>query len=263
MKDLLIGNTSQLSHYFESSNEIVKISSRDNVSQYSKQEWDSVYLCFGESRKFIKDSYLYKKINQDLTLNYINLFQNQAKKIIVFATCELWNMYSGAIDLTTTMAHWDTEYLQSKRELVETIKQNKYTNVVIVYPFNFNSINRNDNFLFGKIFESIIYKKQIVVGNTYFYRDMISPKFLVDTILKAENDIIVGSGRLTFVNDFIRDIYKNFGLNYESFVKEDLTEYKEYNKNNEYYLKSKKYLYSYDELLKFTLEDIEKKRNSL
>jgi nucleoside-diphosphate-sugar epimerase len=125
-----------------------------------------------------------------------------------------------------------------------------------MFPFNFNSIHRNINFLFGKIFNSIIEKKKIEIGNTYFYRDIIHPKFVVKNSIQANENQIIGSGRMIFVNDFIRDLYKYYGLDYSEFIYENFDKFNEYEKNNEYYLKSENCLLDYKELLDLTIEDI-------
>jgi len=45
-------------------------------------------------------------------------------------------------------SYYSTPYLESKFRLTEQITKNPndYHNVIILYPFNFNSIFRNDNF---------------------------------------------------------------------------------------------------------------------
>jgi hypothetical protein len=55
MNNLIIGDTSQLSYYFP--NDYVRISSRNiNYNLLTDKNWDRVFLCFGESRKYIKDT---------------------------------------------------------------------------------------------------------------------------------------------------------------------------------------------------------------
>ena len=256
MNNLVIGNTSQLSYYFPES--YIKISSRNIDFNFLKsKEWDSVYFCFGESKKFSIDYNQHDYVNFHLTLDIINQLTKNSKKIVIFSTCELWNKYNGQISLDLPFSFYETIYTKSKFKITdEVLKKEKYSNVKIVYPFNFNSIYRSNDFLFGKIFDSIINKKQIEVGDTYFYRDIIHPKFVVEKAIECENHVIVGSGRLTFVNDFIRDLYKNFSMDYDEFVTEKLSNYFEYEKRNEYYLKSKKNYFSYKDLINFTISDI-------
>ena len=100
------------------------------------------------------------------------------------------------------------------------IKQN-YNNVIILYPFNFNSPYRKQGFLFNKIFDSLINNKKIEIGDTYFYRDIIHPKYVVERSILCENDELVGSGRLIHINDFIRTLYKQLNMNYDDYVNEN------------------------------------------
>lgn len=259
MSNLVIGNTSQLSKYFP--DDFIRISSRNiDYELLSQVKWNVVYICVGESRKFLNDIKIYDEVNFYLTLEIIEKFKNISRKIIIYSTCELWNRYSGSISLKKEFDFHNTPYLQSKYKITQHILNNKskFENVIILYPFNFNSIERKSDFLFGKIFNSILDKKIIEIGDTYFYRDLIHPKFVVNQSITAEEDMIIGSGRLTFVNDFIRDLYKNFGMNYEDFVKENFENYKEYKFRTEYYLESRNSLYTYNQLIEDTCNDIKK-----
>jgi nucleoside-diphosphate-sugar epimerase len=260
MKNLVIGNTSQLSHYFPKEN-FDYISSRNIDYNYINKEWDRVYMCFGESRKFINDIKIYDEINFNFTINLIDFLKNKSKNIIVYSTCELWNQYSGPIDINKNFNFYSTPYLSSKHKLTKYIFDNKeeYYNVFVMFPFNFNSIYRNQNFLFGKIFNSIIQKKPIEIGNTYFYRDIVHPKFVVQESINATRHKIIGSGRMIFVNDFIRDLYDFFNMNYEDYIFESFEKFNEYEKTNEYYLKSQISLLKYKDLLNLTIEDIKTK----
>lgn len=257
MKNLVIGNTSQISYYFPKEN-FEFISSRNVDYKLLNKEYNRVFLCFGESRKFIDNNKIYDEVNYDLTIDLINKLKNKSQKIVVYSTCELWNKYSGQISLNSDFNFFETNYLNSKFKLTNHIISNKneFENVIIMFPFNFNSIHRNVNFLFGKIFNSIIEKKKIEIGNTYFYRDIIHPKFVVENSIQANENQIIGSGRMIFVNDFIRDLYKHYGLDYSEFIYENFDKFNEYEKNNEYYLKSENCLLSYKELLDLTIEDI-------
>jgi len=261
MNSLVIGNTSQLSHYFP--NDYIKISSRNiDYNFILSQRWEKVFLCFGESRKYIDDINIHDEVNFYLTLEVIDKLKNNTNNIIIYSSCELWNQYDGKIDINKTYNFYSTPYLQSKYKVTKYINQNKktYDNVIIIYPFNFNSIYRTNNFLFGKIFDSIKNKKIIEIGDTYFYRDMIHPTFVVNESINATEDKLVGSGRLTFVNDFIRDLYSKFDMNYDDYVNENTKIFKEYDIRKEYYLDSKVCLYSYDSLITDTINDIKKNR---
>jgi nucleoside-diphosphate-sugar epimerase len=260
MENLVIGNTSQLSYYFP--NDYIKVSSRNiNYDLLINKKWDRVFICIGESRKFINNQELYDKINVDLTLDLIEKFRKISQKIIIYSTCELWNKYDGQINLNMDYNFYKSFYITSKDKINRIIMSDKekYNNVVVLYPFNFNSIFRTEDFLFGKIFNSILNKTKIEIGDTYFYRDLVHPKYVVERSINANSHEIVGSGRLTFVNDFIRDLYKHYGLIYENFVIENKINFKQYEKRKEYYLETKICQYTYSELLTDTINDINKK----
>ena len=95
--------------------------------------------------------------------------------------------------------------------------------------------------------------KKITIGNTYFYRELLHPKFVVEQSIKAETDQIIGSGRLVHVNDFIRSLYSHFNLNYEDYVTEDI-KYDIKQKQNIFYLDSKQNLYK--NLYNDTIEEL-------
>jgi nucleoside-diphosphate-sugar epimerase len=259
MNNLVIGKTSQLSHYFP--DDYIKISSRDIDFNYlMSKDWDSVFICIGESRKFLDDIKIYDDVNFYLTLDIIDKLKNISRKIIVYSTCELWNQYDGPINISMSFNFFSTPYLKSKYKLSKYLIQNskEYYNVFILYPFNFNSIYRNDSFLFGKIFDSIVNKKTIEIGDTYFYRDIIHPSFVVKESINSYNHKIIGSGRIIFVNDFIRALYNEFNMIYEDYVIENIDKYNEYDKRKEYYLSSNICLHGYKQLLDNTIEDINK-----
>jgi nucleoside-diphosphate-sugar epimerase len=257
MNNLVIGNTSQLSYYF--ADNYRKVSGRNfNFQEYENSKWDRVFICIGESKKFIENINEYYEVNFTITLEFIEFFIIRANKVIIYSTCELWNKNSGQINLSTPFNFYNTPYIESKYKITKHIIDNgsRYSNVIILFPFNFNSIYRDKNFLFGKIFNSIINKETIEIGDTYFYRDIIHPKFVVKESINCESHKIIGSGRLTFVNDFIRNLYSNYNMNYKEFVKEDKKLFKEYERFEEYYLKSEFCLYYYNDLLNDTINDI-------
>lgn len=256
MINLVIGNTSQLAYYFPDDYE--KISSRDiNYEYYQDKKIDTVYLCFAEQRTFLEDKNLedkFIKVNVDYTLDVIEKFKPISKRIVVYSTCELWNNCTGGIDLKTYQDYNYSPYIRSKGIMSDMLFIN-HPDVIILYPFNFNSVHRKSGFLFSKIFNSIINKKKIEIGDTYFYRDIIHPKYLVERSIKAKNNELVGSGRLTFINDFIRDLYSSFNMNYDDYVTENF----DHNLKVErkiFYLNSQKNLYTYKNLLDDTVEDI-------
>jgi hypothetical protein len=106
-----------------------------------------------------------------------------------------------------------------------------------------------------------VIKRIVLLFVFYYYRDIFHPNFMVSEMMKAEGHQIVGSGRLTHVNDFIRNLYDFFGRDYEELVTENLGSFKEYDIKYEYYLKSKKAFYTYDQLFSDTVNDLKLKLN--
>lgn len=259
--NLIIGNTSQLAYFFP--DDYIKISSRNVDLNYLKSnKWNSVYITFAEQRVHLNDvDYITPNYNYtlDIILNLIDC----SDKIVIYTTCELWNEHKGMIDINTKILNtYPNDYTLSKEMLINKIYELrkidvKYNKVVIIHPFHFNSTYRRPGFLFGSIFDSIINKKQIEIGNTYFYRDMVHTKYMVERSINAVSDEMVGSGRLFFVNDFIRDLYKSFDMDFEYFVKENKNT--KNNHSEKLYYSYQDIVYSYQNLLNDTINDIKNK----
>lgn len=219
--NLVIGNTSQLSYYFPE--DYIKISSRNIDFEYhKKQKYDRIFLCFAEQRTFIEgkeNEDMFLDINYHYTRKVIEELKDYCNKIIWYSTCELWNSYDGSITLNTRKKYNYSPYIKSKDIASRSLK---YDNVIVLYPFNFNSPHRKPGFLFSKIFDSLINNKKIEIGDTYFYRDLVHPSYVVERSILCENDELVGSGRLTHVNDFIRSLYSGMDMNYDEYVTENL-----------------------------------------
>lgn len=254
--NLVIGNTSQQSKYYP--DDYIKISSRNIDFKYLKNNsFDSVYITFAEQRIYDKNID-YITPNYRYTLDIIDSLISKTNKIVVFTSCELWSNSSGMITLDT-VPNFNTsnEYTLSKLLLFNEIKRLRkiyslYNKVVIIHPFYFNSVYRSEYFLFGKIFNSIINKKKIEVGNLNFYRDMIHPSFLVKKVVELKSDSMMGSGRLFNVRDFVIDLYKSFNMNYYDYVTEDQSSLP-----NDKLIRAKvDWDYTYEDLLNDTILDI-------
>lgn len=224
--NLVIGN-SQLSKYFPSN--YVIISSRNVDFEYLKsQKWDAVYITFAEQR--IYDPGIdYITPNYTYTMQIINALLNNSQKIVCYTTCELWNDISGRISLDThpKFSPLTNEYTISKLLLFNKILELRkidslYNKIVFVHPFYFNSVHRNEYFLFGKIFKSIKENKKIKVGNLDFYRDMVHAKFVVNKSIESGSDLMVGSGKLFHVRTFVKDLYSINDMDFEEFVQEGM-----------------------------------------
>jgi nucleoside-diphosphate-sugar epimerase len=221
MNNLVIGNTSQLSYYFPK--DYIRISSRE-IDFTPQGFYDRTYICFAEQRTYLNEnSDVFIDTNVNYTLEVIEHYSKISNTVIIYASSELWNKKNGALHVSMPYNYKKTKYIDSKRIMIEHIKR-RFQNVIILYPFNFNSIYRKPGFLFYKIFDSIINEKKITIGNTYFYRELLHPKFVVEKSLQATSDEIIGAGRLIFVNDFIRSLYSYFGMNYNEYVTENYSE---------------------------------------
>jgi hypothetical protein len=255
--NLVIGNTSQQSFYYPDS--YIRISSRNIDFDFLKSNhFDSVYITFAEQRvyekniNFIEPNYL-------KTIDTINSIIDKSNKIVIFTTCELWSNKTGKISIDTELDfNLNNRYAISKMLLWDEIKRlrlldSKYNKVVIVHPFNFISTHRSKYFLFGKIFDSIVNRKRITVNDLDVYRDIIHTKFLVDRVIEAGEDIIIGSGYYTNIKKFIIDLYDYFNLDFNELVSEDRAAVS----SDKPIRADVSWNYSYDDLLSDTIIDIE------
>jgi len=259
MKNLVIGSTSQLAHYFESEDHEFVSSRHLDIKYIRTKKWKNIYFCAAEQRTY--DYTLnFEKYNVKNTIDIIDSIKDSCEKLVVYSTAELWNQIHGKINLN--MAHkFDirSPYIISKKKMTDILLGDpvKYYNVIVLFPFNFNSTYRKGDFLFAKIFDSIIHKKKISIGNTHFYRELLHPNYVVKRSILAEHHEIIGSGRVVYINDFIRDLYEHSNLKYEEYITEVIDE-KNVSQRDIYFLESAKCLYSYDSLLLDTLNELRK-----
>jgi nucleoside-diphosphate-sugar epimerase len=253
--NLIIGHTSQLSHYFP--NDYEKISSRNiDFKKICSKKYDRVFLLFAEQRTFLNETEeFFNKINFDYTLEIIDKLKDISNKLIIYSTSELWNKYNGCVKLTDKYDYNYSPYIKSKENLCNYINNNrdKYSNIIIIYPFNFNSIYRKKGFLFGKVFDSILNDEKITIGDVNFNRDLIHPKTIVEISLTTNKDCIIGSGQLINVKKFIEDIFTKLNKNIINYV-----EYNELNNLNVTrggYYSCEKTL-DYNELINLTIKEI-------
>ena len=264
--NLVIGSTSQQSYYYPE--DYIRISSRNIDFNFLKEHnWESVYITFAEQRVYDNEFNSFMNINYFYTLKVIENLISNSNKIVIFTSCELWNNYVGEVKIESPFCydHKDNryvDYLLSKSRLYEEILKRRkldflYNKIIIIHPFSFNSSYRNKNFLFGKIFDSIINNKKIEIGNTYFYRDIIHTKYLVERVIKSETDEMIGSGRLFHVNDFIRDLYSYFDMDYNYFVTETISQKNSHSEKIYYSCQDK--IYTYNMLFDDTVGDLKNK----
>ena len=255
LPNLIIGNTSQLSYYFPDDYE--KVSSRNFcITKINFKKYNRIYFLFAEQRTFsnITESD-FDEINVDLTIKILNLVYNICEQVVIYSTSELWNDYDGPISIKMPFKYNYSPYIKSKEKLSNFINLNRklYPNVIIIYPFNFNSIYRKSGFLFEKIFRSIIKKEKISIGNVNFNRDLIHPSIIVKHSINTQNDLVIGSGVLINVKEFINDLYKHSNLVIDDYVMFDPSNNLK-NLRKTYY--SEQVFSSYDELISLTIKEI-------
>ena len=108
-------------------------------------------------------------------------------------------------------------------------KDNRWEKVIIIHPFNFESIYKNKYFLFGKITNSILNKEKIEIHDIDFYKDLLHASRVVEESIKTNTDSVIGSGRLINVKDIVKQIYNFFDMDYNEYVKELPSANKKYN----------------------------------
>lgn len=261
--DLLIGNTSQLRYYVNQHTTDLVSSRKFNYTPFG---YDNVIIAFAEQRTFLNlNESDFIDVNVTYTSKIIDNISNTNKKIIVFGTSELWNNYNGPITINDNFNYNYSPYIKSKEILFELIKEKQlkglWGNVFMVHPFNFNSPYRNKGFVFGKIIDALINKKQITVGNLNINRDIIHPKLVIESIKNIKSDIIVGSGVLVNIKNFCIELFNHYNTSYYDFILENVDEYSRHQGKN-FYLNTDKL---YTNLLYDTIFDIDlyKKQNKI
>jgi nucleoside-diphosphate-sugar epimerase len=257
MNNLIIGNTSQLNYYFPE--DFKRISSRNIDIEFVKNgKFDRVFILFAEQRTFLNESEsFFTEVNFDYTVKLINEIKDYVQSIVIYSTSELWNKYEGGVSIYDEFSYNYTPYIKSKEILSNFINENKekYSNVKIIYPFNFNSPHRKKGFLFSKIFNSISNKEKCFVGDLNFNRDLIHPQKIVNHSITTNEDLLIGGGELINIENFVMEIYSLNNLNYFDYVVIN-NENSLKNFRNEYYSKIK--YSSKEELLNLTYYDIQK-----
>jgi hypothetical protein len=254
--DLIIGNTSQQSYYYPM--DWLRVSSRHiDVESLLNIKYGTVVISFAEQR--INDSDIdYLGVNFTKTLEIINLLLDLSDRIVIFGTCELWSRKKGIISISDGF-DFDISnlYTLSKLLLINEIQRlrkgdTRYNKVKIIHPFYFNSKYRSRYFLFGKIYESLINQNRISVNTLDFYRDIIHASFFVKKVLEAEEDMLIGAGKLFNIRDYVSDIYSHFGHKYSDFIDEK----KEYRVEEKLIRPDVTWQYTYCDLVEQTINDL-------
>lgn len=255
MDNLVIGNSSQLSAYFPE--DYTKVSSRYiDYDLILSRKWKSAFICFAEQRTFLEgNTEIFFDVNYSYTIDVINKIKKSCDKIYFYSTTYLWNAYEGAVDLSMPFKYYETPYIKSKEQITNYL-MNNVENATVLFPCNFNSVFRKKEFLFQKIFDSIINKKRITIGNTYFYREMVHPRYVIRESLNTKDHKMIGSGYVINVNKFIRDLYDALNLDYEKYVIEKIEDSDLNTKPNIYYTRKDKIDYTKEDLLQDTVSEL-------
>lgn len=250
-KDLIVGETSQISKYLNKS--IPRVSARNIPEHIFHTRWNRVYICFAEQRTAYSLDASYKeeffRTNVDLTLKVIRKLK--CNEIVYFSTVELWGKCQGPIELDVPFNFEENYYTVSKYEATKKLIDED--GIVILYPFNFNSRFRSDNFLMGKIFRSIAFKKSVQVGNLDWNRDILHARWVAEQSEIAKISKIIGSGTHFNVKKYVQDLYAIFGMNFQDYVIESQESGA---RKSLTYLRSNKILYTYEQLVADTVSDL-------
>lgn len=254
MQNLVVGGTSQLARYFPE--EYTRVSSRGfDARSLGGARFDTAYLCFGEQRTYLQESMdFYSEVNVEYTMKVVDSVLGLCGRIVVYATADLWNAVDGCVAAGDPYKYRHSNYIKSKETLCGRLRGGSgYEKVVIVYPFNFNSVFRGGGFLFGKVFDSLARGVRTTIGDVDFERDMIHPSVVARESMRAEVDTVVGSGEAYNVGGFIRDLFGARGMNFDDYVTiDDSLGFR----RNVGVHRSCESFSSYDELLRLSLQDI-------
>lgn len=255
MDNLIIGSTAQLSLYFPE--DYIRIFSRDiDYGFIQSRRWRNIFICFAEQRTFLNgNDHIFFDVNYSKTIEVVNAVKDYCKRIYYYSTTYLWNACEGPIDLSMPFHYHETPYIKSK-EQITTYLMEQVANAVVLFPCNFNSVWRRKGFLFQKIFDSIIHKRRVSIGDTYFSREMVHPRYVVKESLGAETHKMIGAGYAINVNRFIRALYDAFDLDYEEYVTETEPEKRNLKKPPPYYTKKDSTDYTEEDLLRDTVNEL-------
>lgn len=248
---LIVGDSAQIARYFPADH--AKVPSRNIPGHLFDRSYDEVHLVFGLNIKGLTPT-AYDEVNHLYTLEVLKGFLRRSRRVVLYSTCELWSDCWGPVDLDTPFRFHHEPYILSKWRIVDSIRRRGLHNVTVVYPFNHNSIHRKADFLFGKVFQGILSGRPIEIGDTHYYRDLLHTGYVASVCRQLAGDTVIGSGRMVFVNDFIRDLYRRFDLSYDDLVTEQVGKWNHIPKN-EYYLRGP-VRYPYGRLLDDTVAEL-------
>lgn len=264
MKNLIVGKTSQLTNYLLDIDGDIELTSSRNFDEnkLSENRYDKIFILFAEQRTFLNENLsFYTNVNVDYTLDVLKKLSKKCNRIVVFGSSELWNQYSGPINIKLPFNYHNSGYIESKELFINKINNSSFDcEIKVIHPFNYNSPLRKEGFLFSKFMDVILYKKHIDIGNINIERDIIHPKLIAQECFNnSNNDVIVGSGKLINVKSFYVNLLSYFKINYDDYVKEKFQTIDSSGKNG-YFLDTNNI---YQTLLEDTIYDVERFKNKI
>lgn len=224
-RSLIIGGSSQLAQYFP--DDWIRVSSRDiNFKEIESEQWSQIHVCFSEQRTYLANDPKYKQdfwsVNYDKTIDVISRVSPLADKVVFYSTAELWNKRNGSVTTETPFLFHENHYTESKAAITEHIRSTKYfSNVAVVYPFNFNGPTRRPEYMFGKVFRSIAMNIPITLGDIDYRRELLHPSMVAivgkDQVISG-GQMIAGSGIPVYIKGFVERLYRFFGRDMERLV---------------------------------------------
>ncbi len=155
MRDLLIGNTSQLAQCWPNHNTVFTSSRNIDIVKTKQEHWNCIYFAFSDTRTWLIGAEHYadfQKVNVDYSLRLIEELQDSCESIVFYSTTELWSYINGPINITSllsmgiesTFQFVDTPYISSKERVTSRIlrgqREGRYEKVIILFPYSFNII---------------------------------------------------------------------------------------------------------------------------
>lgn len=225
MKNLIIGENSQLGYYLEG----IRVSSREIPYEFiTKHKWDRIYLCFAEQRTFIDKSDSFNEINYELTKKIIDRLYDNCNQFVFYSTTLLWSDYN-TYDITMPYSYKETNYLSSKEKITNYL--NGIEKAIVHYPCNFNSKKRKKGFLFTALYD-ILSRQRTELKCLDFNKELCHASYIAEKSKSLKTNSILAPGYCTNVRGLFDNILKRMSINMNDYLEEvgcdDFVKPKEY-----------------------------------
>jgi len=205
-----------------------------NIKKYKPLE---IYYFSGQSSvgKSFKNPIETYSSNIDLLFYILDFCKNNAKDISIYNSCstDCFGEHKKIFCDEKTEFKPQSPYAQSKAFSFWLIKYYreqfnvKSSNGILS---NHESPLRNESFVLKKIINFAInhknHKKKLLLGNTEIFRDWGWAPDYIEAIYKINNskikkDYVVGTGKMSSLDNIIKKIFKDFNININLIVKND------------------------------------------